>query len=557
MFTQEQSHEIFEALQELKQRNTPTPRRRELLSRVSRLQSLRRQRTSISDTHKSIRIPKAAPGVNTDDSFNDFIEELKILHGHCNPLTVLQIINLSYLLTCGRLPNEIELEMHEKAATEGLALNASQRTSKDLFYDQIFYLMQSEEATKYLTSISTLSQSIDPEYSALIDRVINFVTGTTSFGGSRQEDIPNVGAILLEINSKKAFLNNKSNDNPSPENNVTNRLLSCWGCSNPTTLNEWVARLDKPPTPSQAREGTIIATQVQEVVQKVEMRKFWTGAVIKPESKVSIVCSLYRPEDYMDAFFEDISKQNAKHRCEYIILDIGNSSSTGHKIKAMAEKLPNHKYLRIEERIGIYEAWNIGIKISSHDLISNWNVDDFRHPSYFELSLSIFDMNPDLDILYSDCLYTYVPNLDWKKASLGGMATRYLNGVSDEFLRFNFFHNGPIWRRRLHDRYGLFNETLKSAGDYEFWLRCLKDPLNIYFIPLPLVGYYENPKGLSTDSENSQSVYREIEFAALSFSCNKILAQSSRDRDIRQSSLKEMESLYLLETGFEPLYQLT
>ncbi len=29
----------------------------------------------------------------------------------------------------------------------------------------------------------------------------------------------------------------------------------------------------------------------------------------------------------------------------------------------------------------------------------------------------------------------------------------------------------PMWRKTLHEKYGYFDDTFESAGDWEFWLR--------------------------------------------------------------------------------------
>ena len=42
-------------------------------------------------------------------------------------------------------------------------------------------------------------------------------------------------------------------------------------------------------------------------------------------------------------------------------------------------------------------------------------------------------------------------------------------------MRFGFMpaHTGTFIRKRVYDKYGLYDETLKSAGDFEFLLRIL------------------------------------------------------------------------------------
>jgi len=53
----------------------------------------------------------------------------------------------------------------------------------------------------------------------------------------------------------------------------------------------------------------------------------------------------------------------------------------------------------------------------------------------------------------------------------------------------------PLWRRSVHDEIGWFDETLASAGDYEFWCRlACRHPLR--HIPQFLGLYYENPEGI-------------------------------------------------------------
>ena len=55
-----------------------------------------------------------------------------------------------------------------------------------------------------------------------------------------------------------------------------------------------------------------------------------------------------------------------------------------------------------------------------------------------------------------------------------------------------------MWRRKLHDELGWFDTRYRSAGDYEFWMRCLDAGKKFYKINDPHVVYYQNPKGLST-----------------------------------------------------------
>jgi hypothetical protein len=66
-----------------------------------------------------------------------------------------------------------------------------------------------------------------------------------------------------------------------------------------------------------------------------------------------------------------------------------------------------------------------------------------------------------------------------------------------------------MWRKSLHDELGLFDTRYRSAGDYEFWLRCVVAGKNFRKINTPHVVYYQNPKGISTrpDTRGMEEFY--------------------------------------------------
>tara|TARA_R100000664_G_scaffold26904_1_gene37295 strand:- start:226 stop:474 length:249 start_codon:yes stop_codon:yes gene_type:complete len=61
----------------------------------------------------------------------------------------------------------------------------------------------------------------------------------------------------------------------------------------------------------------------------------------------------------------------------------------------------------------------------------------------------------------------------------------------------------PLWKKDLHRKNGLFDSSYTSAGDLDFWLRCVKNGSEFKRLPEILGLYYYNPQGLSTSSSNS------------------------------------------------------
>jgi hypothetical protein len=67
----------------------------------------------------------------------------------------------------------------------------------------------------------------------------------------------------------------------------------------------------------------------------------------------------------------------------------------------------------------------------------------------------------------------------------------------------------PVWRKSMHDKSGLFDENLKYAGDWDMWLRAVKDGSKFLKIDEILGLYYLNPEGLSTNSEKENERFKE------------------------------------------------
>ena len=103
--------------------------------------------------------------------------------------------------------------------------------------------------------------------------------------------------------------------------------------------------------------------------------------------------------------------------------------------------------------------------------------------------------------MFSDVYYSFLPHIPWEEVSAVGLRTEHAPPTRHSMLDYNAPHCAPMWRRSLHDRCGVFDETYRSAGDWEFWLRCIRNGVTMHKIEPPLVAYFHNPRGMSTQSD--------------------------------------------------------
>ena len=220
--------------------------------------------------------------------------------------------------------------------------------------------------------------------------------------------------------------------------------------------------------------------------------------------KISIITSVYNGDDYIRGFMEDITSQNVfKEKCELIMI---NANSPGNEEKVILEfqdKFPNNiKYKKLEEDPGIYGTWNVALSMATGEFITNANLDDRKSPESILAHAEELVNNPEIDLVYSDMLITKEINETWSENSSNGEKYTMPNFSLGALKMVNMPHAAPMWRKSLHDKYGVFDDSFKSAGDWEMWLRAASRGSRFKKID----GFYNlycfNPKGVSTNPDN-------------------------------------------------------
>lgn len=217
---------------------------------------------------------------------------------------------------------------------------------------------------------------------------------------------------------------------------------------------------------------------------------------------VAIINSLYKGRKYIKYFIENMVNQTIFPECQLIIIDAQSPENEKEIIEQYCLKFPNIKYIRSEEKIRIYDAWNFAINHSDTEFITNANVDDLHRKDALELKVKALRDNPDVDVAYSDVYYSFIPNFPFEKVAKCGLKSNLPIANKDNLMLFNSPHNAPLWRRSVHEKIGFFNNKYQSAADYEFWLRAVFSGVKFTKISQPVTLYYNNPHGISTDKDS-------------------------------------------------------
>ena len=246
------------------------------------------------------------------------------------------------------------------------------------------------------------------------------------------------------------------------------------------------------------------------------------------EIKVSAIVSVYNSEKFIKGCLKDLVDQSLfeKNQLEIILVNTGSQQNEETIIKEYQKLYKNIKYIKTEDRETIYSAWNRGINAASGKYITNANTDDRHKKDALEIMSKVLDDNDQIDVVYADQFKTTTINDSWN--SLNKKDEQKWGSFDKDLLLFGcFIGPQPLWRKNLHEKFGLFNDQLKVVGDYEFWLRISRSA-KFYHLPESLGIYYyslnsaEHREMDLTDSEN-----RVIQEYYLS---QNILVQSDIDR---------------------------
>jgi len=221
-------------------------------------------------------------------------------------------------------------------------------------------------------------------------------------------------------------------------------------------------------------------------------------------------CPIYKGGQFIEGYMEDMLSQTIFKEVNFFILDCNSPDNEVEVINKYARH-SNISYLKLDKDPGLYAAWNVCIKSTQSDLLTNWNVDDRKSPWSLEIMRDSLVLNRNIDLVYGPTIVSHTANENW--TNLESKELYICNETRDwkDLLANNNPHCMPMWRRSLHDRFGYLNEEYETASDADFWLKVAKKGVQMKKIYDTVGIYYQNPKGRSSDPATLKKMIEEVD----------------------------------------------
>lgn len=229
---------------------------------------------------------------------------------------------------------------------------------------------------------------------------------------------------------------------------------------------------------------------------------------MKNEPAVSVVMPAYNTAPYIGEALASVFRQSFRD-FEVIVVNDG-SPDTGDLERALEPYLDRIVYIKQDNR-GVSSARNTGIGAARAPVVAMLDSDDAWEPEYLEAQLAVLQGSATIAVVYPNAIYFG----DCAEAGREFMELCPSEGeVTLESLVSQqcTVMSSVMCRRQSIVDAGLFDETLRSAEDFDLWLRIVMRGGRIVYQRRPLVRYRRRDGSFMADMvEHMKQVLKVVD----------------------------------------------
>lgn len=223
--------------------------------------------------------------------------------------------------------------------------------------------------------------------------------------------------------------------------------------------------------------------------------------VVKSTPLITIIVAVYNGVKTLQQCIDSVVNQSFKN-IELIIIDGGSDDGTVEVIKSNSAKI---SYWISEPDKGIYNAWNKGLNQAKGDWVAFLGADDYlwNDDVITDIEIAITIVPKNIRVVYGQIMLLNEAGVELFALGEPWKIAKY------KFKRnMSIPHQGVFHQRTLFKDFGLFDESFKIAGDYEFLLRELLKSDAFFIKDLVVSGMRQG--GVSSQCKNSLTLLNEI-----------------------------------------------
>ena len=216
---------------------------------------------------------------------------------------------------------------------------------------------------------------------------------------------------------------------------------------------------------------------------------------------ISIVTPVHNAERYLKGCIESVLAQDYPY-IEQVFVDNMSNDGTANILAEYKKKYPDRITIHRGRDANPEEAWNIGIKLASGEILSWLGADDLLVPGAINKVVSYFESNPKAFFLYGECEL-----INASGESIGYYPTAEFNMD----LMLNHRNVVPctsaFYKKDMFERIGY---VIPEGSDYELWLRIGEHYSAHYLNGEVLSKFRVHDDGHSSSNKNTAMILRRV-----------------------------------------------
>ena len=216
---------------------------------------------------------------------------------------------------------------------------------------------------------------------------------------------------------------------------------------------------------------------------------------------ITVLMPVYNSEAFLNAAIESVLNQTFTN-FEFLIVNDGSTDSSLDIITSYKDK--RIKIKNNNQNTGITKSLNMGLNLAKGIYIARMDADDISRKDRLEIQYNYITKNPDTVLVGS---WVTIINNKGQKLNEAHFNCHFSDIFGHMFLGNQFAHSSVFFKKDVINNIGGYDNSFKSAQDYDLWFRVLEKKYKAANIPEFLVDYRDHNDNISNIKKSNQEYY--------------------------------------------------
>ena len=213
---------------------------------------------------------------------------------------------------------------------------------------------------------------------------------------------------------------------------------------------------------------------------------------------VTVIIPVFNRASMVARAIRSVLDQNYAAKLDVLVVDDGSTDETPQVVDALAAENAVIRVIRHENR-GIAPARNTGLHnlLPETEIVTFLDSDDLMVPNRLFADLAVLAAREDLDYTYGRMIMTDQFDTAFRAPAAGARTA----DIASIHL------SAGLFRRRLIERTGLFDEEMIQAEDTDYLMRIFESGAEFVQTDTPCIYYFKHRSNISNDQDVSRRFF--------------------------------------------------